>query len=328
MKRRSFGLILALLLATPVLRGEEARYLVVGGAVPVEAAGNGYSQIVHETADGDHEVLVATTLAPIGADGTYADVLADGRPSVPAGFSLPRRIETALEPALGAWESATLILEWVAENLVVDVGDEADQDAASVLERGRGRCSGLANATVALLQTAGFEARTVSGLLVGPDGPIPHRWIECQLPGAGWVASDPTLGLWVITPRHLVFADTVNDLPEVRSLAGSSDGLDRLPRRRGRIVRPNRGADLVCRFAGALPLSGAIAVLRGGGGEIRRTRFEPEARFSELLPGRWLLEVVVDEVVVERRQIDLREGDYRSYVVDGRDEERTGGPES
>jgi hypothetical protein len=235
------GLATLCLLAAPPVAGEEASYLVTGGDVPVAAASNGYAQDVHTTADGAAEVRVATSLSPIGAGGTYADIAAGERPAVPAGFALPRRLLTELRPDLGAWQAATLILEWAANNVSVDVDDGGAQDAASVLERGRGRCSGLANATVALLQAAGFEARTVSGLLVGDDRPIPHRWIECRLPGAGWVASDPTLGLWTVTPRHLIFADTVFDLPEVQVLEASNDGLRRLPKQRPPIAPEPRG---------------------------------------------------------------------------------------
>jgi hypothetical protein len=60
-----------------------------------------------------------------------------------------------------------------------------------------------------------------------------------------------------------------------------------------------------------------VAVLRGGGGEVRRARFDPEAHFSDLLPGRWVLEIVSEGVVVERKKFELRAGDFRSYVVDG-----------
>ena len=197
---------------------------------------------------------------PSEPSGTYADVLAGERPNVPAGFELPRRLLIELRPDLDAWQAATLVLEWAANNVSVDINDAGAQDAVSVLNRGRGRCSGLANANVALLLAAGFEARTVSGLLVGDERPIPHRWIECRLPGAGWVASDPTLGLWTVTPRHVVFADTVDDLPEVRVVTASKDGLERLPRHGGRLLRPNQGADLVCRpFGGLVP-----SRLRGG----------------------------------------------------------------
>ena len=295
--------------------GGEASYLVIGGDLPVATSNNGYAQIVRAV-DGGTEVRVATTLSPVGAGGTYADVLAGAAPEVPTGFELPKALLKGLRQDLDAWLAATLVLEWAADNVVVDVDDEGAQDARSVLDRGRGRCSGLANAAVALLRAAGFEARTVSGLLVGDRDAIPHRWIECRLPGAGWVASDPTLGLWTITPRHIAFSDTVVDLPKVRVLTASSDGLDRLPRYGGHLVRPNRGADLVCRLGPAWPHPNSIAVLRGAGGELRHARFEPEARFSDLLPGRWLLEIVSDETVVHRRQLDLRAGDFRSYVVD------------
>lgn len=300
---------------------EEAKYLLSHGAIPIAASSNGYAQSVHPVAGG-FEVHVATSLTPIGAGGSYADVLAGQRPKLPAGFELPRSLQNELRPDLDAWQAATLVLEWAADTVAVDIEDLGPQDAASVLERGRGRCSGLANATAALLRAAGFDARTVSGLLLGDDGPIPHRWIECLLPDAGWVASDPTLGLWTITPRHIVFADTVMYLPEVRVVSASSDGLDRLPRHGGRLLRPNRGADLVCRLASTRSRLDSVAVLRGAGGEVRRARFDPEARFSGLLPGRWVLEIEIAGSVVERRQLDLRAGDFRSYVVDGGIEER------
>ena len=319
------GLSTLCLLASISVAGEEASYLVAGGAVPVAAASNGYSQVVQRKAGGGAEVWVATTLTPIGAEGSYADVISGQRPEVPADFVLPRRLSNELRPDIGAWQAATLVLEWAADNVTVVVDDNGAQDAVSVLDRGTGRCSGIANATVALLQAAGFEARTVSGLLIGDKKPIPHRWIECRLPGAGWVASDPTLGLWTITPRHISFADTVVDLPEVRVLKAAEDGLHRLPRHGGRLLRPNQGADFVCRLDSAWTLPDTIAVLRGGGGEVRRSSFEPEARFSDLLPGRWVLEILSGETVVERRNIDLREGDFRSYVVDGGGENESGG---
>jgi hypothetical protein len=263
------------------------------------------------------EVRVATALTPIGSDGSYGDVLAGEAPEVPAGFKLPKRLVEDLRPDLDAWQAATLVLEWAADNVLVDVDDKGAQDARSVLRRGRGRCSGLANVTVALLRTAGFEARTVSGLLIGDERPIPHRWIECRLPDAGWVASDPTLGLWTITPRHIAFADTVVDLPAVRVLAASDDGLDRLPKHGGRLLRPNQGASLVCLFPLLSSHPGSIAVLRGEAGEVRRARFDPDARFSDLLPGKWLLEIVSEGRVVQRMQLVLRAGDFRSYVVEG-----------
>ncbi len=306
--------VLCLFAAATVGAGE-AIYQLVGGDAPVAAAANGFVQEVRAVTDAEVEVQVAATLGPIGATGTYAQVLAAGGASeVPAGFALPSRLKVRLRPDIGAWEAATLVLEWAADHVVLDTSDGGPQDASSVLRRGRGRCSGLANATTALLLTAGFEARTVSGLLVSDDGAIPHRWLECRLPGAGWVPADPTLGLWAITSRHIVFADTVTRPPAVR-VVGGSGGLERLSRDGKRLLRPNRGADLVCRLSGAWQDPQPVAVLRGIGGDVRRARLDPEARFSGLLPGRWLLEVEAGGLVVERQELFLRSGEVHSYVV-------------
>lgn len=317
---------LCLLLVFPA-HGEEARFLVTG-AVPVTAAANGYLQQVQPGSDGAFEVHVVTSLTPIESVGSYAAVLAGAGPEVPQEFELPKRLSGQLKPDLEAWDAATLVLEWVATHLAVDTGDDGPQDAVSVLARGRGRCSGLANTAVAMLRAAGFEARTVSGLLVGDDEVVPHRWIECRLPAAGWVPSDPTLGLWTVTPRHLVFADIVTTQPVVEVLEADSDGLMRLPRRGGRLLRPNLGADLVCRLDSPPTEPAPLAVLRGSGGEERRARLDPEARFSGLLPGRWVLEVEAGGEIVKRQAFDLRSGGYHTYTVTGGEIHSQGRPGS
>jgi hypothetical protein len=310
------------LLAALLVGAEEATYLFSDGDIPVPTAANGYVQEVRELADGTHEAHVSALLAPIGATGTYAQVVAEGVPVVPAGFALPPRLKAALRPELEAWEAATMVLEWAADNLVLDVSDNGPQDAFSVLERGRGRCSGLANSTAALLLTAGFEARTVSGLLVGEDEAVPHRWLECRLPGAGWVPTDPTLGIWIITSRHVVFSDTVVQLPVVQKIRGEGAGLDGMPRLGSRLLRPNQGADLVCRISGGHVDPPLVAILRNSSGDIRRALLDPEAHFSGLLPGKWTLEVEAAGSVVERRALILRSGTAHSYVVQHPDGEQ------
>jgi hypothetical protein len=305
---------LALLSVGPA-PAEEAVYSMIDGDYPVAAASNGYVQEVRVSDSGGVTVHVATSLAPIGATGSYGSVVAGGVPDVPVGFDLPQRLVGQLSPDLSSWEAATRVLLWVFDQVVVDSSDTGPQDAVSVLKRGRGRCSGLANASVAMLRAAGFEARTVSGLLIGNDDVIPHRWLECRLPGVGWVASDPTLGLWIVTPRHIVFPDTVEEIPEIYTISDGASGLDRLPRRAGRIIRPNKGADLVCRLPSAGHDLAPLAVLRGVGGEVRRARLDPEAHFSDLLPGKWTLEVEAGGAVVERREFILRSGEVFSYTV-------------
>lgn len=309
------SLVGLLTLIAALLSAEEASYLVAGSNLPIRNATNGFVQEVRPAGAQAVTVRVETSQAPIGSTATYASVLAGERPAVPAGFELPKKLSRELSPGLGAWDAATLVLSWVASRIEVDTDDVGPQDAGSVLQRGRARCSGLANASVALLRAAGFEARTVSGLLVGEGDAIPHRWLECRLPDVGWVASDPTLGLWTVTPRHIVFADTVTVMPDIEVVSAAGDGLDRLPQRAGRLLRPNVGADLVCRLPSEWKLAEPRAVLLGGGGEVRRAELDPEAHFSSLLPGRWVLVIEAGGSIVERREFVLRSGDVHSYVV-------------
>ncbi len=294
---------------------QEATYVVTGGQPPVDVVANGYVQTVTMVGEDRVEVRVAAILGPIGSKGAYKEVLNREIVEVPPNFDLPTRLRSELRPELSAWEAATRILEWSARHVTVDVSDNQPQDAVSVLARGYGRCSGVANATAGMLLAAGFEAATVSGLLVSDDGFIPHRWVACRLPGAGWVHTDPTLGLWTVTANHVAFADAVEDPPIVRVIEQPADGLAALPRRGGLPLRPNLGSDLVCRVVGDGDDDAVVAILRGAAGAIHRVALDPEGRFTALLPGRWRLTVMVGDEVIEERELELRSGQLQSFVV-------------
>jgi hypothetical protein len=241
-------------------------------------------------------------------------LLSGVRPAVPEGFELPQSLRVALQPEMTAWEAATTVLKWVSAHLALVENDRHPQDAGSVLDRRGGRCSGLANATAALLMAAGFEARTVSGLLVEDSRSIPHRWVECRLPGAGWVPTDPTLGLWAISARHVAFGDTVQTVPDIETEWPAAGDLDRLPRSGTTVIRPNDGAELVCRLSDlADGRTAVVSLVRGS--DRRRAILGPEARFESLLPGRWLLVIELGGRVVERRELTLKAGVVNSYVV-------------
>lgn len=302
------------LLSAAIAGADQAVYTVRGDVLPSAHAVNGYVLDVRERSDGAATVHVETSMTPIGARGSYGDVVGAGATAVPPGFELPADLRAGLRPEMSAWQAATEVLAWVWDNLALLADDRRPQDAASVIAARGGRCSGLANATAALLLAAGFEARTVSGLLVDGRRAIPHRWVECRLPGAGWVPTDPTLGWWTITPGHLVFADAVEHVPEVSTVRSDGGGLRDLPREGTVLVRPDLGAELVCRLDRVA--GGPKVVVRlERGGDRRHAVLTPEATFGSLLPGRWLLEVELEGRVVERRQLDLRAGALHSYVV-------------
>jgi len=308
------GLVgLALLLAGAV-EADQAVYLMRGPVLPVAHSVNGYVVEVRLRATNVADVRVTTSIEPIGPEGTLGGVREAGRPVVPSGFELPPTLRSDLQPGMTAWEAATEVLEWVSDHLDLVADDRRPQDAASVLARGGGRCSGLANATAALLMAAGFEARTVSGLLIEGRRAIPHRWVECRLPGAGWVPTDPTLGWWTVTPGHVPFHDAVDRIPSIEIVTPPAGDLQHLPRSKGTLVRPNDGAELVCRVLDLPAGRRAVATLERGG-DRHRLELGPEGRFANLLPGRWLLVVEIDGRVVETRRLTLEAGAVNSYVV-------------
>jgi hypothetical protein len=304
------SLLVAGCFATAASAGE-GRYRLVGGQAPIGVVANGYVQTVTPDGNNGWDVHVSVSLNPVGAMGSWQPQRGQPAVDAPPGFELPSRLEQLVRRESDPWEAATVVLRWVADHVRVDPSDDRPQDARSVLRRGLGRCSGLANLTAALLLTAGFEARTVSGLLVSSTGATPHRWVECQLPGAGWVPTDPTLGLWVVTSGHVAFADSVVDPPRVEVKWAEPTALDRLPRDKGRRLRPNRGADLICRIEGG---GRAVATLTGGN-DVRRVVLAPDGRFDGLLPGRWTLEVASGGRIVERRRLTLQAGRVHDYTV-------------
>ena len=76
-------------------------------------------------------------------------------------------------------------------------------DAASpiehILESGEGVCQDYAHVMIAIVRSWGVPARYVSGYVLvrlGADGrrqeAATHAWVDCLLPGLGWVGFDPT----------------------------------------------------------------------------------------------------------------------------------------
>ena len=68
-----------------------------------------------------------------------------------------------------------------------------------ILETGRGVCQDYAHLMIAIARSWDIPARYVSGYLnpTDPSGALAqsnatHAWVECRLPGLGWVGFDPT----------------------------------------------------------------------------------------------------------------------------------------
>ncbi len=112
---------------------------------------------------------------------------------------------------------------------------EGTQTPRETLERGRGSCRDLALLLVEAARVLGLGARIASGYLHDPgagltgsagDGST-HAWAEIYLPGAGWIAFDPTnrsVGSGNLIPVA-VARDVHQVVPVAGSFAGPADAL-------------------------------------------------------------------------------------------------------
>jgi transglutaminase-like putative cysteine protease len=101
---------------------------------------------------------------------------------------------------------------------------------SQVFEQRQGVCQDFAHLMIALCRVVGIPARYVSGYFyiartVGgsaDDNSVSHAWVECCLPGIGWVGYDPTHNRRVGTTYIKVAIG--RDYADVRPLAGTFRG--------------------------------------------------------------------------------------------------------
>lgn len=159
--------------------------------------------------------------------------------SVERFLPLPAELRRAQQAS--PWDKLVRTVAWVSRNVRLAESDRGSQDAASVLRRRVGRCSGRANLAVALLRQMGVPARVVHGLLLRPDGAVWHRWGEAWLGQAGWRPFDPGVAVGVVGVRYLpmVGADERLSLRGVRVVSVSEWEFAHLPRVHGmRVALP------------------------------------------------------------------------------------------
>jgi transglutaminase-like putative cysteine protease len=126
--------------------------------------------------------------------------------------------------------------EGVAKQIIYESREaQGTQTPLETLDRGRGSCRDLALVFVEAVRTLGLGARIVSGYLhdkrseltgSAGDGST-HAWAEVYLPGAGWIAFDPTnraVGSGNLIPIA-VARDVHQVVPVSGSFAGPADAL-------------------------------------------------------------------------------------------------------
>jgi hypothetical protein len=203
------------------------------------------------------------------------------------------------------YEAASRLLSWMARHIRYELDRSEPQDAASVLERRSGYCTGVARLTVALLEAVGIEAREVPGYVVKAESGSPagyHRWVEIFYADRGWVFSDP-LSSQHFVPATYVRLASESLLPEPEADPGKlvfrDDGrqvVDHAPHApRGVAVRRN----LPARVSGALEIrapeaSAGVAVLEGAGRRRTAVLSRGRSTFVGLEPGTYTLTVLIE----------------------------------
>ncbi|OAI43104.1 hypothetical protein AYO38_02715 [bacterium SCGC AG-212-C10] len=169
------------------------------------------------------DVALTADLTPINPFGFIVDVAASTWPFAYddesarelAAYTFPEAAGPALRELLAAnGGGPTDTVGFVADlnrlvhrSLGYEVRDAPGvQTPEHTLERAAGSCRDIAWLMVQALRLAGFGARFVSGYLVSmaaegeptvgdsDDFSGLHAWAEVYLPGAGWIALDPTAG--------------------------------------------------------------------------------------------------------------------------------------
>jgi transglutaminase-like putative cysteine protease len=106
---------------------------------------------------------------------------------------------------------------------------EGTQPPIETLNRGWGSCRDLAVLLIEAARTLGFGARVVTGYLYNPamdnqraGGATTHAWADIYVPGAGWIAYDPTNG--TIGGGNLIRVAVTRDISQAVPVAGNFVG--------------------------------------------------------------------------------------------------------
>jgi len=208
---------------------------------------------------------------------------------VPPGFTAPRALAARLTSEPSALEALHQVVAYVSRQIRLEERDSGPQDAASVLRRGRGRCSGRANLAVGLLRVFGIPARTVHGVVADRGGTRWHRWGEAWLGELGWVPFDPGASVGAVNVRYLPMtgASDQQGRPPVQLVALDETVFAELPRRDGLRVVPRAGVTLRCAGMAATEEYTVVLIHPGGRRWFKRGRGEVE--FAGVMPGRYRL---------------------------------------
>lgn len=133
-------------------------------------------------------------------------------------------------------ETLMTMVRWIHGHIAYEQRLEGEPYApAELLARGRGACRDFASLLIEALRRNGVAARWVSGYLWEESSAdrvaenALHAWVEAYLPGAGWIALDPTNGVF---PDHHAIPTAAGLTPEdIAPVSGTYYGHRQIPSR-------------------------------------------------------------------------------------------------
>ncbi|MFZ4484185.1 MAG: transglutaminase family protein [Chthoniobacterales bacterium] len=135
-------------------------------------------------------------------------------------------------------ETLIAMNQWIHSNIAYERREEGEAFAPDeTLQRGRGACRDTAVLLAAALRAGGLAARLASGYLwESASDPAErkaesalHAWTEVFLPGAGWLALDPSNG--VLTDHHYLTAAVGVSPEDIAPMVGRYFGERTIPHR-------------------------------------------------------------------------------------------------
>ncbi len=135
-------------------------------------------------------------------------------------------------------EALLAMNHWIHKNIAYERREEGEAfTPEETLQRGRGACRDTAVLLAAAVRARGLAARLASGYLwESTSHPADrkaesalHAWTEVYLPGAGWLALDPSNG--VLTDHHYLTAAVGVSPVDIAPVAGVYFGQEWIPGR-------------------------------------------------------------------------------------------------
>lgn len=188
---------------------------------------------VVETFEDTRDFSVASgfgALAGLARDERYYDFLS-ASPRVALPTMIVHEAKEIVDTSGDVQTEVERIMAFVDDQFEYAPGStQVESTVAQVFEQKRGVCQDFAHLMIALCRAAGIPARYVSGyfhvekLVSGSadDNSASHAWVECFVPGIGWVGYDPTHNRRA-GARYIKVA-VGRDYADVRPLAGTYRG--------------------------------------------------------------------------------------------------------